>query len=351
MEGRGKSRLEFLQTSARQGNPLWLFCLAVCWLASGASTPAVVPPQLALSRVNGVTVNGTANSTYIIQYSTNLADASGWQTLTLITLSSNKAIVPSTVPITTGIRFYRALLASMTPPANMVLIQPGTFVMGSPSTEEDRFNDEGPQTTVTLTRPFFIGTHLVTQGEYLSVRGVNPSFFTANTNLPVEQVSWTDASNYCSLLTERELTAGHIQPGWKFRLPTEAEWEYVCRAGTTNRFYFGDDLTYSLLPNYAWFTDNSSSQTHPVGQKPANPWGLYDMIGNVWQWCDDWYAAYPGGSLTDPHPTDSTLGIRVLRGGSWNDDARACRSAYRSADLPDSGFNFYGFRVVLVIAD
>ena len=107
----------------------------------------------------------------------------------------------------------------------------------------------------------------------------------------------------------------------------------------------------SVVVYYAWFIDNAGGQTHPVAQKPSNPWGLYDMIGNVWQWCDDWYAPYPGGSVTDPHATDSSLGIRVLRGGSWNDDARACRSAYRSADSPDSGFSFYGFRVVLVLAD
>jgi formylglycine-generating enzyme required for sulfatase activity len=324
---------------------------AACWLVSIASSRAVIPPQLALNRVNGLTVSGTANSTYIIQYSTNLAQANGWHTLTLITLSSNKAIVPSTVPTTTGARFYRALLTSMTAPSNMVLIQPGTFVMGSPLTEEDRFNDEGPQTTVTLTRPFFIGTRLVTQGDYLSVLGSNPSFFTGNTNLPVDQVSWTDANKYCSLLTQRELTAGRIPAGWKFRLPTEAEWEYTCRAGTTNRFYYGDDLDYTSLTNYAWFVDNSDGQTHPVGQKPSNPWGLYDMIGNVWQWCDDWYAPYAGGSVTDPESTDSTLGIRVLRGGSWDDDARACRSAYRSGDSPAARFSFYGFRIVLVLAD
>jgi formylglycine-generating enzyme required for sulfatase activity len=305
-----------------------------------------------LNRASGLSIIGAVNSTYIVQYSTNLAPSSGWRTLGLITLSTNRAVVSNTVPAATGMRFYRAVLTSLVAPSNMVLIQPGTFVMGSPITELDRYSDEGPQTTVTFTRPFFMGRHPVTQGEYQSVRGANPSFFTGDANRPVEQVSSTDAGRYCTQLTQRELTAGRIPPGWKFRLPTEPEWEYTCRAGTTNRYYYGDDLAYSSLANYAWFTGNSGGQTWPVEQKPANPWGLYDMMGNVWEWCDDWYAPYPGGSVTDPRSTDSTSGIRVLRGGSWIDDAPACRSAYRIADSPtDARFNFYGFRVVLALED
>ena len=328
--------------------PARILCL-VAALLTGSSAEALVLPRLILDRTTGLSITGAVNSTYIIQYSTNLAQQAGWQTLSLITLSSNRAVVPSTVPTTTGMRFYRAILTSMVAPSNMVLIQSGTFTMGSPSTELDRFSDEGPQTTVAFTRPIFMGVHPVTQGEYQSVTGVNPSFFTGNSSRPVEQVSWTDATNYCAMLTHRELTASRIQPGWKFRLPTEAEWEYACRAGTTNRFYYGDDLTYASLPIHAWFADNSGGQTMPVGQKPANPWGLFDMGGNVWEWCDDWYGPYPGGSVTDPRSTDPNSGIRVLRGGSWNDEARACRSAYRGADLPDSSFSFYGFRVVLVL--
>ncbi len=299
----------------------------------------------------GLSITGAVNSTYLIQYSTNLAQPTGWLTLNLITLSSNTAVVPSTIPANVGVRFYRAVLTSLVAPSNMVLIQAGTFTMGSPVSEQDRFIDEGPQTTVTLSRPFFMGLRPVTQAEYQSVTAVNPSFFTGNSSRPVEQVTWSDATNYCSLLTQRERLAGRIAVGWKFRLPTEAEWEYACRAGTTNRFYYGDDLTCSSLPNYAWFADNSGGQTAPVAQKPANPWGLYDMIGNVWEWCDDWYAPYPGGSVTDPRSTDSTSGIRVLRGGSWNDEGRSCRSAYRSADSPTAHYNFYGFRVALVLED
>src|SRR5262249_41853232 len=162
-----------------------------------------------------------------------------------------------------------------------------------------------------------MAVHPVTQGEYQSVTGVNPSFFSGSTNLPVEQVSWIDATNYCGMLTQRERAAGHIAASWQYRLSTEAEWEYACRAGTTTRFYYGDDLSYLNLTNNAWYEDNSDDQTHPVGLKPANPWGLYDMGGNVSEWCLDWYAPYPGGNVTDPLATDSTSGLRVLRGGSW----------------------------------
>jgi formylglycine-generating enzyme required for sulfatase activity len=230
----------------------------------------------------------------------------------------------------------------------MVLINPGSFTLGSPVTEGDRFSDEGPQTTVTLTRTFYMALRPVTQRDYQDVMGVNPSSFTGDSNRPVDQVSWSEATNYCLLLTQRELAAGRISTGWKFRLPTEAEWEYACRAGTTNRFYYGNDPGYTNLASYAWYADNSGAQTHPTGQKPANPWGLYDMHGNIWEWCGDWYAPYPGGSVNDPMATDSSSGVRVLRGGSWLDDARFCRSACRIGDYPDdTHYNFYGFRVVL----
>src|SRR5262249_49383971 len=141
----------------------------------------------------------------------------------------------------------------------------------------------------------------VTQGEYLSLMNTNPSYFTNNLNRPVDSVSWLDATNYCARLTAQELAAGRIPPGSRFRLPTAAEWEYAARAGTATRFSYGDDdpgLT--DLINHAWFSNNSGIVTHPVGQKPPNPWGLYDMEGNVLEWTLDWYAPYPGGYETDP---------------------------------------------------
>ena len=138
-----------------------------------------------------------------------------------------------------------------------------------------------------------MGKYEVTQGEYLAVMGSNPSCFQPSDgrhpNRPVEQVSWYDATNYCGQLTQRERAAGRIATNSVYRLPTEAEWEYACRAWTSTRFSYGDDPGYTNLTNYAWYGDNSGGTTHPVGQKLPNPWGLYDMHGNVWEWCQDWY--------------------------------------------------------------
>ena len=221
-----------------------------------------------------------------------------------------------------------------------------TFNLGSPPDELDRFDDEGPQTAVTISHGFRMGIHPVTQQEYQSVTGNNPSFFSGDPNLPVDQVSWQDATNYCALLTQQEAAAGRIPAGSHYRLPTEAEWEYAARATTSTRFFYGDDLDYTELANYAWYGDNSDDQTQPVGQKPANAWGLNDVSGNVWEWCQDWYGPYPGGAQTDPQgPADGSY--RVLRGGSWASNEILCRSACRIADFPTSIFYEYGFRVVL----
>ena len=236
--------------------------------------------------------------------------------------------------------------ASVTPILDMIWIEPGTFIMGSPTNEQDRSSDEGPQTTVTLTRGFWMSHHPVTQGEYLSVMNANPSGFTGDLNLPVETVTWNNATNFCGTLTQREQSAGRLPTGWVYRLLTEAEWEYTCRAWTTTRLYYGNDLTYASLTNYAWFTSNSGNTTHPVGQKLANPWGLEDMIGNVWVWCQDWYGPYPGGSVSNPQgaSTGSTI---VMRGGGWNHDGPWYRSAKRQSNTTSNAAYNIGFRVVL----
>jgi formylglycine-generating enzyme required for sulfatase activity len=195
-----------------------------------------------------------------------------------------------------------------------------------------------------------MGHHLVTQGEYQSVVGFNPSSFTGDLNLPVESVTWSDATNYCGLLTQGERAAGRLPAGWEYRLPTNAEWEYACRALTTTRSYWGDDLGHTNVGNFAWYDANSDNQLHPVGQKTANPWGLVDMQGNLWQWCQDWFDEYPGGSVTDPQgPATGIWSTRVGRGGSWYDDPTWCRSAARY-DFPPTNPNYpamVGFRVVL----
>jgi formylglycine-generating enzyme required for sulfatase activity len=193
---------------------------------------------------------------------------------------------------------------------------------------------------VTLTEDFFLGATDVTQAQYEALMGANPSDFkNAGPNAPVEQVTWAEARDFCQKLTAWERAAGRLPAGWSFALPTEAQWEYACRAGTTGP-YAGDTSAMS------WYDRNSGGTTHPVGAKKPNAWGLYDMSGNVYQWCADWYAKrYPGGEVTDPTgPAEGTL--HVLRGGGWYYDKSYCRSAYRDFD-PGYRANFIGFRVAL----
>jgi formylglycine-generating enzyme required for sulfatase activity len=224
----------------------------------------------------------------------------------------------------------------MEPPMNMAFIPPGTFRMGSPTNEVGRQDNEGPQTAVTISRGFWMGKYEATQREYLAVMGSNPSYFTGDTNRPVEMVSWVDATNYCARLTQRERAAGRIPTNSVYRLPTEAQWEYACRAWTSTRFSHGDDLGYTNLTNYAWYLDNSGDMTHPVGPKLPSPWGLYDMHGNVWEWCQDWWGDYPGWIAVDPQGP-ATGSCRVFRGGSWafsTDRSGNCRSADRGCEWP-----------------
>jgi formylglycine-generating enzyme required for sulfatase activity len=269
-------------------------------------------------------------------------------------ISSNPLGSVSFVDVTSHLfplRFYRARL--QTPPANMVFVQPNTFTMGSPTNELHRDVNEGPQTTVTLTRGFWIGKYEVTQGEYLAVTGTNPSVFPGDLSRPISSVSWPDATNYCWMLTQRELAAGRIPAGSQYRLPTEAEWECAARAGTTTRFSYGDDLDYTSLGDYAWQPLDDGPAVHPVGQKLPNPWGLYDMMGNVFEWCQDWLGPLPGGAVTDPQgPPSNPIGWKIMRGGAFDSGGPACRSASRSffgshPTLTDSNL---GFRVVLVTA-
>jgi formylglycine-generating enzyme required for sulfatase activity len=236
-------------------------------------------------------------------------------------------------------RFYRAVTDERpVGPTGFVWIVPGTFVMGSPLSETGRDSDEA-QHAVTLTQGFWLSDHETTQAVYETVMGNNPSTL-RGLNLPVETVSWDDAVAYCKKLTERERVAARITAQQAYRLPTEAEWEYAARAGTTG-------ARYGELDAIAWHAGNSGSQTHSVKQKAANAWGLHDMLGNVWEWCSDWYGDYPSGSVTD-QMGPSSGSARVNRGGSWNDVAWYASSANRSRDFPGYRYNFLlGFSPVL----
>ena len=229
---------------------------------------------------------------------------------------------------------------------NMVAIQPGTFSMGSTIVG----GTAAPVHAVTITQPFWVGKYEVTQAEYQAVRGSNPSQFQGASypnapQRPVERVTWNDAMAYCSLLTATEAAAGRIPAGYQYRLPTEAEWEYVCRAGTTTEWNTGA----SLVCGQANFSGCGPGQTTVVGSYPANPWGLFDTHGNVWEWCLDWWdgsANYPSSAVSDPYVSSGPY--RVGRGGSWFNSAVACRSAFRTNYfLPGFTNDLIGFRVVL----
>ncbi len=229
-------------------------------------------------------------------------------------------------------------------PAGYVRIAPGTFTMGSPESEDDRFDDQS-QHSVTITRAYCMKATEVTQGEWQSVMGSNPSGFkNCGANCPVEQVSWEEAAWYADALSRRdglqECYRGSDFVGITctgYRLPTEAEWEYAARAGTTGS-------RYGNLYSVAWYDENSGSATHPVGQKQPNAWGLYDVLGNVWEWTGDWYETDPG-TVTDPLGAGAGS-FRVLRGGSWDGYARCARAAYRNFTAPDYPLSSIGFRLV-----
>ena len=219
----------------------------------------------------------------------------------------------------------------------VVLIPAGKFLMGSPDNEKDRRSDEGPQREVTITKPFYMGVCPVTQEQFEAVMGTNPSKFKGVSH-PVSSVSWNDSVEFCKKLAQRT--------GRKVRLPTEAEWEYACCAGSQSRFFFGDDD--KSLGDYGWYSDNAARMTHPAGQKKSNAFGLYDMHGNVWQWCSDYYVdSYEKAPNQDPEISQAG-DYRVLRGGSWNFMAGGCRCAVRTGRPPnDRTSSVISFRVVI----
>lgn len=309
----------------------------------------MVPGQVdySLQMYPGLRIKGAVGSNVEIQYKDGIAGT--WQSLSVVTLpSSSYDFVDDQPTSQVGERYYRVVVVSENSP-DMVYITPGTFFMGSPDHEAGRSMNEGPLTEVELTYGYFIAMHEVTQAQYLSVMPegtVNPSYFTGDLDRPVEQVSWESARIYCERLTEQERLAGRLREGWVYRLPTEAEWERACRAGTQTRFSFGDDPTYSEVGNYAWYGTNASGTTHPVGTKLALSNGLFDMQGNVAEWTLDYFGSYPGGHVINPRgPTDGFT--RVWRGQSYvTSDPKLLRCANRSSYTPTATNRMLGFRVV-----
>ena len=235
-------------------------------------------------------------------------------------------------------------------------IEPGTFMMGKGKSA----------VAVTLTKLFWLGKTEVTQGQFKKVMGTEPwkggespyvrvwginintqDYVQADKDCPATYVDWNDATAFCQKLTDLERKAGKLQAGESYRLPTEAEWEYACRAGTTTEYSFGDDE--EQLGEYAWFKGNAldvgEQYAHKVGLKKPNPWGLHDMHGNVWEWCSDWYAGKLSGGIDPAAVAIFLASARVIRGGGWGAPRGGCRSANRGGNDPSFRSNGLGFRV------
>ncbi len=308
-------------------------------------------PRISASSSGGhlaITWPGAPGDQFQAQFTTNLAAGAWWPLPTgIVTNGFQFTLVEEVIPQQSDCFFRIQRLPVLRPPDDMVWIAPGSFRMGTPAADPNVTPNEFSQFEVTLTYGFWIGRCEVTQSDYQNVMCLNPANFTGNLNRPVERVSWHEAMEFCARLTQQERQAGRLPDTYVYRLPTEAEWEYVTRAGTTNWFSFGDDPT--ALVNYAWYSANSSAHPHPVGQRLANPWGLSDVHGNVFEWCWDWIGAAPSQPVTDFRGATNGS-YRAIRGGAWSFPWVNCRSSWRVGYPPSGRTVDVGFRIVLAPA-
>ncbi len=247
--------------------------------------------------------------------------------------------IPTEIALPDTITVSLEGLSPSAKPLQLNLIRAGSFMMGSPANESGRQSNEGPQHSVTISKDFYISKHEITQAQWEAVMGSNPSTFQGNPDFPVETVTWFDCLEFIQNLNALDVGL--------FRLPTEAEWEYACRAGTATRYYWGNDPNYQEIGDYAWNWFNSGQSSESVGQLLPNEWGLYDMSGNAQEWCLDLYGSYSEEAAIDP--LGATEGEnRVLRGGFWGGSNEGCRSAARQSEHPIFRSNTVSFRVVMV---
>ena len=342
---------------------LLVAALGLMQILSGPKTFAQSQPVLSLQvtgAVAAVKITGDLGSPCALQMATNLSPGAAWLSLSNFTLTSSPLAVVDPNAATNQQRFYRVVVVA---PTNVAWVPAGTFTMGSPTNELLRSVTE-TQHVVTLTKSLYVGKYPVTQGSYLALMNTNPSYytpangFTADSNRPVEQVAWSDATNYCAKLTQQERAAGRILTNWLYRLPTVAVWEFSCRAGTTTPFYTGTNLlsgmaNFNVQYEYVGgmgLTNSSGgvflNRPTTVGSYAPNARGLYDLAGNVWEWCADWSGSYSTNSVTDPAgPATGTA--RIFRGGAFNATGADCRSARRNSTAPGTAVNTIGFRTVL----
>jgi formylglycine-generating enzyme required for sulfatase activity len=305
-------------------------------------TVTIQPPTkqlgIKLELIPKLTVEGKVGQSARVEWAAELAGP--WTTWSNIVVGYEGTVLVDLASAPIG-RFYRVVTNSPPGgPLGFVWIPPGAFTMGSPAGSPDRLSDE-TEHTVTITEGFWLSDHEVTQLEYESVMGTNPSYF-KTFNRPVENVSWSDAVAYCQKLTEMDRAKGRIMPNLAYRLPTEAEWEYAARAGSTESRY-GD------FTSVAWWLGNSGGMTMPVRLKQPNAWRLFDMLGNVWEWCSDWYGEYPNGETTNP--TGALLGDhRIFRGGCFDYGGGprwGCSVVGRGKSRPEILSSAVGFRPAL----
>ena len=295
-----------------------------------ASAPSDLQIRLSKEAVAAVSnAAAVSNTNDVIQdnVSTSSTSSSQSETTTATGFSSTPSLSSSSntisIPVKNGITI------------DMVKVEAGTFMMGATSEMQNPLDREKPVHQVTLTNDYYMGKYEVTQALWQAVTGKNPSYFKGD-DLPVERVSWKDCQKFISKLNS--------MTGRKFRLPTEAEWEYAARGGKKSRVYQYSGS--SNISDVAWYDGNSGSKTHPVGKKQANELGIYDMSGNVWEWCQDWYGSYVSTSQTNPSGANSGS-YRVYRGGSWRYDAKFCRSSNRSSFTLGYRASILGLRLVL----
>ena len=268
----------------------------------------------------------------------------------------SETVTPYKFSDASGTIAYQVLRSYVRPyPAEMsfVTARAGSFTMGSPSTEQGRYGDDENQVPVKITKDFDMQSTVITQLQWWAIMGTNPSYFSKQQNcpntyleqegvgmcsdFPVEQVSWNEVQDFITKLNSQDSK-------FSYRLPTEAEWEFAARAGRQTAYSFGDDV--SQLGDYAWYSDNSNSQSHAVATKKANPWGLYDVHGNVWEWVQDWYGSNRPSSLQTDPTGPSSGSYRVVRGGGWSGGARFLRSAFRFFGVPGYRYGYLGARLV-----